>query len=599
MWCAMARNKAVKDVNDPVAFLKALRQTYWRGQSYEEMYDQLAKLLVAKIRAERTGVELTKDNAAALWAEIYDADSLPAEGPFFDYDDDRLQRAIDHLSRWKVSNSPYLWHVMHRAWLRHHIRRDQGQYYTPEFIKRFMVLLYPPKANNRICDPCGGSAGFIIEAADRSPTINPKDFYYFDIDGGQTFKAASLILSLYTHKTGHTLANTNMHVRDALAGPWPCLMDRIYTNVPFGIRVTRKTIYKDGPLLDTYRTGLGKASELSQVLFIEQCLRHLTPTGRFATVVDKGVVTNDKLREDRQKLLKDYHGKGRYLQLVVELPGVAFEYVAGTTFPTYLLFFSACPAERTYFARIDNPGYDDSGYVVEGRKVTGFPAEVEEDAWESSDWPKVLKQFEAGTLPSTPHADVLEGDWHYGSHKYRDYHGERLSDVADLVCETWSGDNKRNPTVDRTYRVLVETHLNPMKKVNTLRTGCVFMSRLVSDDHPPCCALVTGPFDGAGCTGENHIIRPKNEKDLIRLWYLINFDVETQTYLRMNARGQGRGRVLASDMLKMPVKSLSADTTRKAARVLKDLLAKASSDMKLASALLDLQHANRAEAVSA
>ena len=75
---------------------------------------------------------------------------------------------------------------------------------------------------------------------------------------------------------------------------------------------------------------------MSQLLFIEKCLKQLTPNGKFATVVDKGVVTNDKYVRERRYLTTLAH-----LDLVVELPGVAFEYFAGTTFPTYLLFFSA------------------------------------------------------------------------------------------------------------------------------------------------------------------------------------------------------------------------------------------------------------------
>ncbi len=578
----------MKEVTDPVGFLKSLRQTYWRGQSYEEMYDQLAKLLVSKIRAERTNVTLTTENACDLWCAAH---SQPPEEQFFKYEDDRLERAIDYLNEWHVAGNPYLWHVMHRAWLRHHIRRDQGQYYTPEFIKRFMVSIFPPRLGHKICDPCGGSAGFIIEAASRQKTLQPQDFYYFDIDGGQTFKSASLIMSLYTHKSGIDLGSINMKVRDALAGPWPCQMDRVYTNVPFGIRVNRLTSYNDAPLIDTYRTGLGKASELSQVLFIEQCLRHLTPTGKFATVVDKGVVTNGKLRLDRKKLLEDYNGKARYLQLVVELPSVAFEYVAGTTFPTYLLFFSASHVDQTYFAQINNPGYDGTSYIVDGVKTDGFPIESEEQAWLSSDWPRIIKEFKDGTLPSTSHADVAEGDWHFGAHKYKNYDGKRLSDMATLTRERWDGVNKHNPTVDRCYRILTETHVCPANKVNTLRTGSVFMSRLVSDDNKPCCGLVTKLYDGAGCTSEGYLIKPTSEKDLIVLWYLINFDEDTQKYLRMNARGQGRGRILAPDLLKMPIKTLDTVTMKKAARLLKELLEKADTDTKLISSIRNIEEA--------
>jgi type I restriction-modification system DNA methylase subunit len=116
--------------------------------------------------------------------------------------------------------------------------------------------------------------------------------------------------------------NTTWHT---LATEWP-KMDRIYTNVPFGIKI------QDPNILNSFDVGKTnghlKGSELSQLLFLEKCLRQLTPTGKLATVVDKGVATNDKYVRERKYLTTLAH-----LDLVVELPGVALEYFAGTTFP--------------------------------------------------------------------------------------------------------------------------------------------------------------------------------------------------------------------------------------------------------------------------
>lgn len=575
-------------VDDPISFLHTVRKSYWRGQSYDEMYDQLACLLATKLYAERTQSPFTAATVPQLWYAATAHYGLPADAFVTSYPDDRLDRAIDTIARWQIGTNKCLWHVMHRAWLRHHSKRDDGQYYTPEFIKRFMVSICPPRPGHTICDPCGGSAGFILEAADHLPVIDPSLFYYFDIDGGQTIRSARMILSMYSHSSGISLSTLNMERRDSLAGPWPRQMDRIYTNVPFGVRITRRTRHNNQPLLDQFRTGYKKVSELSQVLFIEQCLQQLTPTGCFATVVDKGIVTNDKLRPVRQKLLHTPTGPAGYLRLIVELPSVAFEYVAGTTYPTYLLFFTAERCERTQFARITNPGYDGSGYVIDNQHLSGFPIEEDDRAWTKSDWPVVLAQYAAGTLPTAAHADLLTGDWHYGLHKYKSYAGERLGDLADVVQVDWPGINKLNPTVDRRYHILIETHLNPQRKTLALQRGCIFMSKLVSDDYRPRCALVTAPFVGAGCTNENYIIKPHCDRDLVRLWYLINFNADTHEYLRSNARGQGRGRILMADLLQLPILPVPAAFIKIAARLLRRLIEKTSSDHCLLGELAEL-----------
>src|SRR5262249_23680169 len=150
--------------------------------------------------------------------------------------------------------------------------------------------------------------------------------------------------------------------------------------------------------------------------FIERCLKQLAPGGRLAMIVDKGVVTNEKFRRERQDLT--LLGS---LQLVVELPGVAFEYFAGTTFPTYVLFFARGEIDRTYFARLtpSTLGYDDRGYCS-GGDTPAFGPGGEEDAWVNSAFPAIVEGFRAGTLPSAPFAEVREsGDWHHGPHKYK------------------------------------------------------------------------------------------------------------------------------------------------------------------------------------
>lgn len=338
---------------------------------------------------------------------------------------------LEYLSRYAIRGNNEIWHLLNYSWLKSTTRRDRGQYFTPPLLRRFMVDIYPPAPSDRVCDPCGGSGGFLITAADRLPSILPDHLFYFDIDHAACRNARASFV-MYAHPaTGASLADIHAETCDSLDGPWPTL-DLILTNVPFGVRVgkdARQSADSNRSILSAYATGRGRASQLSQVLFIERCLKQLAPGGRLAAIVDKGVVTNEKLRRERQIL-----ARLSALELVVELPGVAFEYFAGTTFPTYLLFFTKKEIDRTCFAMLipGTLGYDDRGYHGGGGTPT-FGPDGEEDGWGHSAFPAIVKKFRTGTLPGAPFAEVREsGDWHHGPHKYKVAGTTVLGDIATL-----------------------------------------------------------------------------------------------------------------------------------------------------------------------
>ena len=563
----------MKDVQivDPDGFLKDVRQKLWRGQSYDAMFHELAKLVFCKWYAEQQNKPFNINTYKELWEEARKTFRDQAGVEFTkieEYSDNRIQDTVGLLSKYKVSGNNQLQHIMQAAWLNKTANKKDGQYFTPPFIKKFMIEAYQPQSDQTICDPCGGSGGFLIEAADHLGVINnPKLLHYYDIDASKAFKSAKMAFVMHMHKSGVNLAGIEAKAQDSLATEWDTKMDRTYTNVPFGVRITDKKI------LEKFKTGCvngkPKAGELSQVLFLEKCIQELTPTGKSATVVDKGVVTNDRLVEDRKHI-----SKLAYLELVVELPGDAFTYCADTSFPTYLLFFSKTQVSKTYFAKVENLGYDDSGFGSSPSDDHNFSPQYEKESWEKSDFVKILKEFADGTLPSVDYNRIIEtGSWHYGAHKYNSWSGKRLKDLATIIENDYDGKNILNPTVDRQFKIISETHLNPKCKTQALELNCILMSRLLSDQQSPCCGIVTQSFGGAGCTDENYVIKPKNDACKILLWHLINFDDKTSEYLHDNSKGQGRGRIKIEDLLNMPIYDVSIDKLKKSQEII-NLLAK-------------------------
>lgn len=576
-------------ITDSIAFLRNMRQRFWRGQSYYHMYEEQSKLIFCKYHSEKEGRPFTPETYKKLWAEacdIYRSPDGTTFEPIAEYgdSDNRIAETINYIRPYKFMGNMQMWHQFQTAWLNKTQNKKDGQYFTPSFVKRFMVNIYRPEPTMNICDPCAGSGGFLTVAADHMLKIYPSRFYYYDIDD-RTMRAAQKGMMMYEHhKCREHLIHANFCSQDSLAKDWP-KMDIIYTNVPFGVRVSDKKV------LAKYDTGkIGnriKSSELSQVLFIEKCLMQLTPTGRFATVVDKGVVTNDKLIDARKHLSTMAH-----LDLVIELPGAAFTYCADTSFPTYLLFFSKTGSGPTYFAKVDNLGYTDKGYITSNEYNDGynFNPEYEDSSWEKSDFVSILNLWDNKSISDSVDYDTLKGvgAWHYGAYKYTKWVGRRLSDIAVFVSEPYNGDNILTPTVDRQFKIVTTTHLDPKNKTQKLINGTIFMSRLLSEGQEPCCGIVGDDFHGCGCTDENYIIKTNNVDDTILVWYLINFDKSVQRYLHDNSKGQGRGRIKDADLMNMLIPDVSEESLNNAKSLSNKLAKKARVDRILALEISNL-----------
>lgn len=574
--------KYYNDISNAHKWLIDLRQKLWQGQSYTHIDDTLQKILFAKFYAERNQLAFHPLNYKKVYEQArneYNQSNQVDIGPLrTDY-----IRIVEELMQYRVSSSPQIWHIINHLWTTKSLRREEGQYFTPYGMKRFMLEIYPAAKGEKVCDPCGGSGGFLVQAADSIDDFDANDFYYFELDKDRIFKVAQHTFNTYIHpKTGRNLVGINMVCRNSLSGDWETKMDRIYTNVPFGLRIKDWEAGDSGNLLNRYETGKNKKSELSQLLFIEQSLKHLKPGGTFATVVDKGIVTNIKYQEERAAI-----AEMAALELIVELPSVAFEHFSGTTFPTFLLFFRKTKPKFTRYEKIKNVGYDGSSYNIRPEGTGPFDFSLDEPNYKASDFTEVVTRWNARDWDNQADADhdytydtTMTGTWLWGHWKSLGVKGKRLKDRCNLIIEKWDGQNRCNPTVDRQYRYVKETHLNPKdeSKTRMLREGCLLISRLLSNDQIPACGLIHRRYHGAGCTNENYIINPNSENDLITLWYRINFDQSCHEFLWDHCRGQGRGRIQEADFLNMPVADLSDDERSKASDLLEILKKKVKLD---------------------
>lgn len=178
-------------------------------------------------------------------------------------------------------------------------------------------------------------------------------------------------MNMIMHGDGHG----GVHHNDGLLnvnGIFENRFDVILTNPPFGARVekslkiTEADKYTDTTRIAKYRErygedydnalkqvndnigkslidlyDVGKMSGLTEVLFIERCLRLLKPGGRMGIVLPEGVLNNTNLQK-----VRDYVESKAKILLITSIPQDVF-IASGATVKPSLLFFKKFTIEET------------------------------------------------------------------------------------------------------------------------------------------------------------------------------------------------------------------------------------------------------------
>ena len=181
-------------------------------------------------------------------------------------------------------------------------------------------------------------------------------------------------MNMIMHGDGHG----GVHHRDGLLninGIFEGRFDVILTNPPFGARVEEsllitnadqltdekriakyKEIYGDDiyteamlqidnnidkPLLDTLHIGKNRMSGLTEVLFIERCIRLLKPGGRLGIVLPEGVLNTQNLAK-----VREYFESTAKIILITSIPQDVFM-KSGATVKSSLVFLKKFTEEET------------------------------------------------------------------------------------------------------------------------------------------------------------------------------------------------------------------------------------------------------------
>ena len=239
------------------------------------------------------------------------------------------------------------------AFMGSYFRGDFGQYFTPRPIVKFIVDVLPITNDSRVLDTSCGSGGFLLYALDK---VRAQADEYFDAGSIEHYKywhdfaehnlygieinesiARTAKMNMIIHDDGHTnvisadglLKSEKLIEKTSNNGFRENSFNFIITNPPFGstIKQTEKAYLhqysfglKESDWLDTRDSSIKKrASQNTEVLFIEQCRNFLKPGGYLAIVIPDGILTNSSLQDIRDQLEEWYR-----IIAVISMPQTTF-----------------------------------------------------------------------------------------------------------------------------------------------------------------------------------------------------------------------------------------------------------------------------------
>lgn len=289
-----------------------------------------------------------------------------------------------------------------------------GQFRTPRHIIRMMIELMDPTADEVICDPACGTAGFLVAAGDylkekRRDEIffnrEKKDHYMNHMFHGYDMDRTMLRIGAMNMMT-HGVDNPFIEYRDSLSdqNPDKNKYSLILANPPFKGSLDADIVSAD--LLKVCKT---KKTEL---LFIALFLRMLRTGGRCACIVPEGVLFGSSTAHKaiRKTLIEDNR-----LQAVISMPSGVFKPYAGVS--TAVLIFT-----KTGHGGTDNVWFYDM-------QTDGFSLDDKRTPVAENDIPDIIARFHnlqgeaerSRTQKSflVPKQEIVENDYDLSINKYK------------------------------------------------------------------------------------------------------------------------------------------------------------------------------------
>ena len=290
-----------------------------------------------------------------------------------------------------------------------------GQFRTPRHIIKMMVELMDPKADDIICDPSCGTAGFLVEAGEYLWTNKKDEIFYnkqkkdhfmnhmfhgFDMDRTMLRIGAMNMMN-------HRVESPFIEYRDSLSDQNPD-KDRyslILANPPFKGSLDADIVSAD--LLKVCKT---KKTEL---LFLALFVRMLKVGGRCACIVPDGVLFgSSKAHKDIRKELIE----NQRLEAVISMPSGVFKPYARVS--TGILIFT-----KTNYGGTDNVWFYDM-------QADGFSLDDKRSPVTENDIPDIIERYRNRDAEAdrkrtdksfmVPKQEIVDNDYDLSINKYKE-----------------------------------------------------------------------------------------------------------------------------------------------------------------------------------
>lgn len=263
-----------------------------------------------------------------------------------------------------------------------------GEFYTQRHIIRAMVQVVKPGKQDRVYDPCFGTAGFLGEAAEyvrkNSGRLSDSDLKRLQSETffGVELKPLTYLLgtmNMLLHRIeGARLEMANTLELHNASVPEKNKYSVILANPPYGGKMTREL-----------QTNFTIQSGATEVLFLQHIMANLAKGGRAAVIVPEGVLfRGGPDAKVRKRLMEEFN-----LHTILSLPAGCFLPYTGVK--TNVLFFDR-PAngggtKSVWYYELTNDGFEltQTRRPIAGEQVSDFLSKwqgrvVGDNSWEVS-----------------------------------------------------------------------------------------------------------------------------------------------------------------------------------------------------------------------
>lgn len=233
---------------------------------------------------------------------------------------------------------------------------QNGQFRTPKHIRDMMVEILQPTADDKICDPACGTAGFLVSSAEyirreHESQMTTEQWEHFASDSFSGFDSDNTMLRISAMNLMlHSITNPDIDYKDSVSKQniTENKYDVILANPPFTGTVDLESISDD---LKTVCNNTKK----TELLFLGLFVRMLKKGGRCACIVPDGVLFGSSKAHVsiRKEIIENHH-----LQGIISMPSGVFKPYAGVS--TAILIFTKTGGggtEKVWFYNMEADGF--------------------------------------------------------------------------------------------------------------------------------------------------------------------------------------------------------------------------------------------------